>query len=125
MNLRMNCTALLAAATLLALTACSKAPDAQKAQAEKYPTVAEATKALNAESETIDRLIVQLGQASSEADEKKLSCVQIPEHYARMLAIIEANQHLMTASDQKIQQDFKMLALEQKRQFESNRLCKS
>ncbi|CAM4158386.1 hypothetical protein [Acinetobacter pragensis] len=128
MNLIMNCTAkytaLLSAGLLLALTACSKAPDGQKVRAEKYATVPEATKALDAESGKIDQLIVQLGQAASEAEQKKLSCEQIPAHYARMLAILEANQHLMTASDQKIQQDFKQLTLEQKRNFESSPLCK-
>jgi hypothetical protein len=115
-------TVLAAAAMLAALTACQQKPDVQ---AKKYATVAEASKALDAESEIIDRLIVQLGQAKDPAEEKKLSCEQIPAHYAQMLAIMEANQHLMSDADQNVQQQFKQLAEQQKIRFESNLLCKS
>ena len=109
---------------LCALTACEKEP-AVKAHAEKYSTVEQASKALTAESEKIDSLVRQLGQAKTQADEKKLSCEQIPQHYDQMLAIMDANQHLMTDSDLKVQQQFRQLAEQQKLRFQSNLLCKT
>ncbi|MGE8541481.1 MAG: hypothetical protein ACN6NX_09270 [Acinetobacter sp.] len=115
-----------AAAILMisALTACEKEP-AAKSHAAKYSTVEQASKALTAESEKIDLLVQQLGQAKTQAEEKKLSCEQIPQQYDQMLAIMDANQHLMSASDLKVQAQFKQLAVQQKQRFQSNLLCKT
>lgn len=121
MNKTMKLATLMTASVFFSLTGCTKAPPPQ---AEKYKTVQDASKALNETSEEIDRLIVQLGKAPSDQAQKKLSCEQIPQQYDRMLAIIEANQYLMTEADKKVQADFKQLALQQKQRFQSNLLCK-
>lgn len=121
MNQTIKLTLLMMVSVFVSLTGCSKAPFPQ---AEKYKTVQEASKALNKTGEEIDQLIVQLGQATSDQAQKKLSCEQIPQQYDHMLAIIDANQHLMTEADKKVQADFKQLAIQQKQRFQSNLLCK-
>ncbi len=104
------------------LAGCSKAP---QAEGRKYASVAEASQVLNAENAKIDRLIGQLAKAASDAERKKLSCVQIPQQYDRMLGVLEANQQLMTEADRKVQDAFRQLALQQKARFAGNLLCRS
>ena len=104
------------------LSACGKntAP-----KAEKYATLEEATTALNSESAKIDLYIVELGQAKTEAEKKKIACDQIPQQYDAMLAIIDANQHLISVTEQKMQAQFKHMALAQKARFTDSLWCKS
>lgn len=104
------------------LSACEKntAP-----KAEKYATLEEATAALNSESAKIDLYIVELGQAKTEAEKKKIACDYIPQQYDSMLAIIDANQHLISAAEQKMQAQFKHMALAQKARFTDSLWCKS
>lgn len=119
MKMKTKCGVLLAA---LLLAGCSKAP---QAEGRKYASAAEAAQALNAENAAIDRLIGQLAKADSDAERKKLSCVQIPQQYDRMLGVLEANQQLMTEADRKVQDAFRQLALQQKARFAGNLLCRS
>lgn len=119
MKMKIKCGVLLAA---LLLAGCSRAP---QAEGPKYASAAEAAQALNAENAAIDRLIGQLAKADSDAERKKLSCVQIPQQYDRMLGVLDANQQLMTEADRKVQDAFRQLALQQKARFAGNLLCRS
>ena len=110
---------LLGCAVLLSACTSNKAPEAKK-----YQTLEEATTALNTESNKIDLYIAELGQAKTEADKKHIACEKIPQQYDLMLAIVEANQHLMTGEDQKVQAQFKQMALEQKARFTRSLWCK-
>ncbi len=108
-------------ATMLMLSACGKQADVK---AQKYDSLEEATAALNAESEKIDVYIAELGQAQTEAEKKKIACDKIPKQYDLILAIVEANQHLIAGDEQKLQTQFKHMALEQKARFTGSLWCK-
>ena len=93
-------------------------------KAQKYDSLEQATLALNTESEKIDLYIAKLGQAKTEAEKKQLACEKIPQQFDLVLAIVENNQHLMSAEDLKVQAQFKHMAEQQKARFTSSLWCK-
>ena len=111
-------------AVLIATVILGACTETSHVKVEKYNTLQEATTALNLENEKIDLYIAELGQAKTDAEKKHLACEKIPQQYDLMLAIVEANQHLMTGEDQKVQAQFKQMALEQKARFSGSLWCK-
>lgn len=114
-----GCVAVLMATFLLG--ACT---ETSHLKVEKYNTLQEATTALNLENEKIDLYIAELGQAKTDTEKKHLACDKIPKQYDYVLALVDANQHLITDDDQTVQAQFKQMALEQKARFTSSLWCK-
>ena len=91
--------------------------------AKSYATLAEAQAAINFENEKIDDLIAQIRYVQSDRDKKTLMCERIPQQYDKVTALMDANQHLMTASDQLREAEMRRMITDQKAKFLNSRYC--
>ena len=103
------------------LTACS--PSKNNEQAQIYDTAEQAEKAIAEESAKIDQLIAQIREVKSEAERKKLMCVQIPAQYEQLTQSLKANQHLMKIKDDQVIKKMHSILREQQEKFLNAAIC--
>jgi outer membrane murein-binding lipoprotein Lpp len=116
MNKRIYSTVL----CLLFLSGCSSnEPEKEKS----YDTLAEAEAAITFETRKIDELMTQIQYLQSDKEKKTLVCEVIPKQYDKVVALMDANTHLMTASDLAIEADFRRLLAQEKAKFLNHKIC--
>ena len=105
--------------SVLLLGCGSKEPE----QAKSYDSLAEAQAAINFESQKIDELIGQIKHTQTDSEKKTLICEVIPKQYDTVMVIMDANKHLMTASDHVIEADMRQMLTDQKAKFLNSHYC--